>query len=143
FRPRLAAIPHDEFLPVGPDWAEDEIEAVDRRERGGAIVERLFSGAAAVADDLLRAPRPDHYVFDHTMVGGPIAATRRGVRWTAVYGLTVPFRPRGWPPFGSDLDASASPIARVGFVWRDRVMRAENRRVFEPLFAAWRAAGRD
>src|SRR4051812_31197896 len=86
YRPRLVDVAHDDFLPVGPDWTEDHVAVASTsgepgdalRDRSHAIVEKFFHGAAQVTDDLLGAfqnsARPDCFVFDYTLFGGPPAA---------------------------------------------------------------------
>ena len=135
-------------LPVGPDWIEDDCLAEPAGDglavQAGAIAERFFGGAPGVAGDLMarcaRRP-PDLFIFDYTLFGGPPAAHRLGVPWASVYGLSVPFRPAGWPPFGSELAPAVNANQMARHAALNRRVDAENGELYRPVIELWRAAG--
>lgn len=152
YRESLKNVPHDEFVAVGPPWVEDHVEptsgtddADGLRRRAGDIVERFFRGAGEVARDLITACdgglSPDGFVFDHTLLGGPPAAETLGIPWVAVFGLTVPFQPPGWPPFGSHLPYASSIADRRRYAAMKRYVAWENRELYRPLVRLWQSAG--
>lgn len=155
FRPRLDRDVYDAFLAIGPPWEEDRLEAVETHEgqtvvdelrsRSGAIVSYFFGAAPQVSADLIQAlqqgPKPDLLVFDYTLLGGPPTAEALGLPWAAVFGLTVPFRVPGWPPFGSHYSYAESAADRRQYDLIEQEIVQENRELYRPLRTLWRAAG--
>ncbi|WP_447972335.1 glycosyltransferase [Nitrospira sp. Kam-Ns4a] len=156
FKDRLPEEARAAFVPIGPGWAEDD-EDLDAeaggpsapealRGRSGAIATRFFGEAERVAADLHAAwaaqGPPDLAVFDYTLLGGPPAAEAAGVPWATLFGLTVPFAPTGWPPFGSHWPYTASWAARARYCWLKHALCRENRALYRPVRRLWRRAGR-
>jgi MGT family glycosyltransferase len=155
FHPRVDPAAADEVMAIGPSWLEDDLPPAEDpaaplrerlRARSGGLAARFFAAAPQIAADLAPAltgpSRPDLAIFDYTLHGGPAAAARAGVRWAAVFGLTVPFRPRGWPPFGSEAGPARDAAERRRFAAVAREIAHENRTLYAPVLALWRAAGR-
>jgi MGT family glycosyltransferase len=155
FRHLLDRDAYDNFLAIGPPWEEDrlEMEKTQRRTvinelrgRSSAIASYFFGAAPQVAADLTqglqRGTKPDLLVFDYTLLGGPPAAEGLGLPWATVFGLTVPFRVAGWPPFGSHYRYTLSAALRRRYDLIEREIIQENRELYRPVQALWRMAGR-
>ena len=149
----LEHVPHQHFLPIGPDWSEDRVALPpsgngwqDLRDRSQLIVEAFFQSASQVASDLEAACEkqgaPDCYLFDYTLFGGPLAAERLGVPWIAMFGLTLPFKIDGWPPFGSYGGPAPSRSGSLVNSLMSRYVEWENRATYAPLRRLWRGMGR-
>jgi MGT family glycosyltransferase len=146
---------YDEFVAIGPAWKEDQL-AVDNlsgtgsfideaRDRSSKIASYFFGAAGQVAADLEAAfreqPKFDLLVSDYTLLGAPPAAEAFGLPWAAVFGLSVPFTVKGWPPFGSHLRCTRSTIVRRRYSAMCREILNENEALYEPVRQLWREAG--
>jgi UDP:flavonoid glycosyltransferase YjiC (YdhE family) len=146
----------DGFIAIGPRWEEDRLEPGgseasggvrdELRNRGGKIASFFFHSVREVSSDLARAlrlrPRTDMLVLDYTLLAGAPTAEALGLRWAAVFGLTVPFRSEGWPPFGSHFGFARSPAIRGRYAAIERRVLRENAALYRPLRELWREAGR-
>lgn len=154
FRDRVEGF-HDQFLPIGPVWNEDNL-ALDTSDEQPAVIDKLrsqssriasyfFAAAREVAADLERAlssdPKPDLVVSDYTLLAAAPTAQALGIRWATVFGLSVPFAVEGWPPFGSHLPYTRSAITRQRYGVIEREIIVENHRLYEPIRDLWWKAG--
>ena len=137
---------------MGPDWIEDQVSDANADEswpaladRSAVIVEKFFHGAGQVFRDITTACKksgmPDCFVFDYMLTGGPPAAAVLGVPWAVVFGLTLPFRIAGWPPFGSYMPYKPTLRGRFAYAFANRYIDWENRHVYRPVLDLWKHVG--